>query len=121
MKPVQKGVNLGDPIEDPIRIDFSHPIKKDYGWEAHITIIDVFGNLTTDLPAEFVLGSSNIQIRLGDYLIEGLVPSYGHRLEGEMVALIDSENYIEIGAVNGSAAQVTGAKIGDKVEVILNG
>jgi S-adenosylmethionine hydrolase len=113
--------NLGDPIEDPIRIDFSRPIKKDYGWEAHITIIDVFGNLTTDLPAEFVLGSSNIQIRLGDYLIEGLVPSYGHRPEGEMVALIDSENYIEIGAVNGSAAQITAAKIGDKVEVILNG
>jgi len=113
--------NLGDPIEDPVRIDFSHPIKRDYGWEAHITIIDVFGNLTTDLPAEAVLGADDVKIRLGDHSIDGLVYSYGHRPQGELVALVDSENFIEIGAVNGSAAQVTGAKIGDKVEVILNG
>ncbi len=113
--------NLGDPIEDPVRIDFSHPIKRDYGWEAHITIIDVFGNLTTDLPAEAVLGADDVKIRLGDHSIDGLVYSYGHRPQGELVALVDSENFIEIGAVNGSAAQVTGAKIGNKVEVILNG
>jgi len=77
--------------------------------------------LTTDLPAEAVLGADDVKIRLGDHSIDGLVYSYGHRPQGELVALVDSENFIEIGAVNGSAAQVTCAKIGDKVEVILNG
>jgi S-adenosylmethionine hydrolase len=111
---------LGDRIDDPIRIDFSRPVRTDYGWEAHITIIDVFGNLTTDLPAELVRSAKNIQVRIGDHLIDGLVPSYGHKNEGELIALVDSENYIEIGAVNGSAAKLTGAQIGDKVEVVLN-
>jgi len=113
-------INLGDRIDDIIRIEFSRPIKRDYGWEAHITIIDVFGNLTTDLPAEAVRDNSEIQFRLGDNLIKGIVPSYGHRSEGALIALVDSENYIEIGAVNGSAAKITGARIGDKVEVLLN-
>jgi S-adenosylmethionine hydrolase len=87
---------------------------------AHITIIDVFGNLTTDLPASELSDDENVTFHLKGHKVEGLVPSYGHSSEGELVALVDSEDYIEIGAVNSSAAAITGAKIGDTVEVILN-
>ena len=111
---------MGDPIGDPILIDFPKPIKTEKGWEAHITIIDVFGNLTTDLPASELSDVEDVTFIIKGYEVEGLVPSYGHRSEGELVALVDSEDYIEIGAVNGSAAAVTGAKIGDTVEVLLN-
>ena len=111
---------LGDPINDPIRIEFSQPNKTALGWEAHITIIDVFGNLTTDLPAKHLENLKEVTLRLGKHIIDGLVHSYGHKNPGDLVALVDSENFIEIGRVNGSAASLTGAKIGDVVEVIFH-
>lgn len=111
---------MGDPITDPIRLEFSHPKKTSQGWEAHITIIDVFGNLTTDLPAKIIADAKGVTFRLKDHRIEGLVKSYGHREEGALIALVDSENYIEISVVNGNAAKQTGAKIGDIVEVLVH-
>ena len=111
---------LGDPISDPVRLDFSRPARTDNGWQAHITIIDVFGNLTTDLPAENLRNVETVTLKLKGFEIEGVVHSYGHRKPGELVALVDSEKYIEIAVVNGSAAQKTGAQIGDIVEVIVN-
>ena len=111
---------LGDPISDPIRLDFSRPKKTDQGWEAHITIIDVFGNLTTDLPAEKITDPENVTIRIKDRVIEGMVPSYGHREPGSLIALSDSEDYLEISVVNGNAAKTLDAEIGETVEVILD-
>lgn len=111
---------LGDLIDDPIRIDFPQAKKTDHGWEAHITIIDVFGNLTTDLPAKYIADADKVTFQFKDNTIHGLVESYGHREPGELIALVDSENYIEISVVNGSAAKKTGANIGDIVEVHLH-
>ena len=111
---------LGDPITDPIKLTFSRPQKTEQGWTAHITIIDVFGNLTTDLPAKAVLDVENATFKLKGKTIKGLVKSYGHREAGDLVALVDSENYIEISVVNGNAAQKLAANIVDLVEVILD-
>jgi S-adenosylmethionine hydrolase len=36
-----------------------------------------------------------------------------------LVALVDSENHVEIAVVNGNAAQVLGARIGDVLEVVV--
>ena len=111
---------IGDPIDDPILIDFPQPTKTEKGWQAHIIIIDVFGNLTTDLPASALSDVDKVTFNLKGYTVEGMVPSYGHKSEGELVALVDSEDYIEISAVNSSAAKITGVEIGDKVEVVLH-
>lgn len=111
---------LGDPISDPVRLDFSRPKKTQQGWEAHITIIDVFGNLTTDLPAEKITDPENATFRLKNHVIDGMVTSYGHREPGSLIALADSEDYLEISVVNGNAAKSLGAEIGDTVEVLLN-
>ena len=111
---------LGDSISDPIRLDFSRPKKTQQGWETHITIIDVFGNLTTDLPAEKITDFTHVTFRIKDRVIEGMVTSYGHREPGTLIALVDSENYVEISVVNGNAAKTLGAEIGDTVEVFVN-
>jgi len=97
-----------------------HPEKTQDGWRAHVTIIDIFGNLTTDLPAAFLAGCQNVLFRLRGHEVNGLVESYGHRRPGEVVALIDSEEFIEIAVVNGSAAALLGAQEDDPVEVIVN-
>jgi S-adenosyl-L-methionine hydrolase (adenosine-forming) len=111
---------LGSAITAPVRLKLPKPEKTATGWRAHVTIIDTFGNCTTDLPASFVLDRENIRFRLRGRETHGLVESYGHRNPGDLVALVDSENYIEIAIVNDSATKVLGAQVGDVVDVITS-
>ena len=110
---------MGTPITDPIRLDMPQPEKIENGWSAHVTIIDIFGNLTTDLPADALGGNHDVIIQIRGHEIEGIIESYGHRQAGELVAVVDSEDYIEISIVNGNAAQMLNAKTGDAVEFLL--
>jgi len=110
---------LGAPVNDPIRLRLPRPEKTPNGWKAHVTIIDVFGNITTDLPAESLGGRTEVHFHLRGREVNGIVESYGHRAPGELVALVDSEDFIEIAAVNASAAALLGAKVDDTVEVIV--
>jgi S-adenosylmethionine hydrolase len=115
---------LGTSITDPVRLDMPRPEKTENGWRAHVTIIDAFGNLTTDLPAEELAlslqgeGQRNALIKIREREIDGIIDSYGHREAGDLVALIDSEDYLEVAVVNGNAARTLGAEIGDLVEVL---
>ncbi len=112
--------DLGSSIDDPVRIEMLHPEKTSTGWKAHVTMVDIFGNLSTDLPAHLFQGRTDILFRLQGVVIHGIVESYGHRAVGELVALVDSEDYIELAEVNGSAAKRLNAKIGDVVEVLVS-
>ena len=115
-----KLAELGPAITDVKRLPLPRPEKTAAGWKAQISVIDIFGNLTTNLPASAVEGSDNPTFHLKGIEIKGLVASYGHRQPGEWVALIDSEGFIEIAVVNGSGAKKLGAQVGDTVEVIIN-
>ncbi len=110
---------LGTPITDAVRLTLPRPQKTANGWLAHVTIIDIFGNLTTDLPASSLAGHSNVLFRLCGREVDSLVESYGHRAPGDLVALVDSEEFIEIAVVNGSAAALLDARVDEPVEVIF--
>jgi hypothetical protein len=117
-----KGValrKLGPLIHDPVCLVLPVPEKTSFGWHAHVTVVDVFGNLTTDLPAAFLLPGESALFRLREHEVRGMVSSYGQRSSGELVALVDSENFIELAIVNGNAARSLQAQVGDIVEVIL--
>jgi S-adenosylmethionine hydrolase len=109
---------LGTPFHDPVRMELPRPEKMENGWIAHITVIDIFGNLTTDLPASTLQGRTEVLFRVRGAEVQGIVESYGHKQTGQLVAVIDSEDYLEIAVVNGSAAQQLGAEVGNTVEVI---
>jgi hypothetical protein len=109
---------LGTPFNDPVRMELPRPVKTENGWSAHVTVIDVFGNLTTDLPASALQGRTDILVRLRGVEVHGITQSYGHKQPGDLIALVDSEDYLEIALVNGNAAQKLGANVGDTVEVI---
>lgn len=110
--------DLGPAITDPVRLSIPKPEKTADGWRAHVTVIDGFGNCTTDLPAASLAERANVVFRLRGREVRDLVASYGHKNPGELVALVDSENYVEIAIVNGSAAKTLGAQVGDVVEVL---
>ena len=109
--------DLGPVITDVTRVALPRPEKTTGGWRAQISVIDIFGNLTTNLPASVLTGQRNITFRLKGAEVNGMVASYGHRQPGELVALEDSEGYIEIAIVNGNGAKKLGAKVGDVVDV----
>jgi S-adenosylmethionine hydrolase len=109
---------LGVPITDPFKLEMPRPERTSQGWKAHIAIIDIFGNLTTDLRFDQLENRSDVLFRLLDREVFGLVGAYGWRKPGELVALVDSEGFIEIALVNGSAMESLGAQVGNEVEVI---
>ena len=108
---------IGDRIMDPVRIKMPKPEITTEGWIAHITVVDVFGNLTTDLPAKDVIDKGKVEFIFSGKTIHGLVESYGIKHPGDLIALVDSEDFIELAIVNGSAAQTLKAKVGDHVIV----
>jgi S-adenosylmethionine hydrolase len=111
---------LGDAIFNPIRLTLSAPTKGKDAWQAHVTYIDHFGNLATDLSAEILADSKIRSVEILSHTIKGVVSSYGEGLEGELIALIDSEGFLEIARVNGNAASTLGAKSGDNLTVKVN-
>ena len=111
---------LGSRFTDPVRISIPQPEKLENGWRAHITVIDSFGNLTTDLPASSLDRLDGLRIRIASREIDGLIASYGHRTPGELVSLVDSEGYVEVAVVNGNAAQTLNGKLGDPVDVVYS-
>ncbi len=111
---------FGSAIQDPLRVSLPKPEKTASGWRAHVTRIDNFGNLATDLPGLEVVGKEDIIIRIGSHELRGLVEFYGQRPEGGLVALVDGAGYLEIALVNGSAARLLGVLVGSSVEVIFH-
>lgn len=112
-------LKLGTPFRDAVRLSMPRPEPIESGWRAHVTVIDVFGNLTTDLPASALGGRREIRARIKGHEIHGLADSYGHRETGELISLIDSEGFFEIAVVNGNAAKSLSAVIGDTCEVVV--
>ena len=107
---------LGTVIDDPVRLEMPVPEKTDSGYKAHITLIDHFGNIRTNLRVDNV--AANATIRIANEEISGLVKSYGHREIGTLVALGDSGGYLEVAIVNGNAAKRLGVKVGDAVDIM---
>jgi S-adenosyl-L-methionine hydrolase (adenosine-forming) len=111
--------DLGTPFSDPVRLELSRPQRTESGWSAHISSIDTFGNLTTDLAVSMLPDASKAHFLLLGKEVNGISDSYGQKPAGELVAVIDSEEFIEIALVNGNAAQALGAKVGEAVDVIF--
>ncbi|MBM3153660.1 MAG: SAM-dependent chlorinase/fluorinase [Chloroflexi bacterium] len=114
-------MDLGPALTDPVRLQLPQPEKTASGWKAHVTVIDRFGNCTTDLAATAIQWPEQVVFRMAGREVHGLVKSYGHRLAGDLVALVDSEGYLEIAVVNGSAAETLSVRVGDEVEVVESG
>jgi S-adenosylmethionine hydrolase len=110
---------LGTPIRDPLKLALPRPQPTPSGWRAQVVWVDTFGNLTLDLSAADIAARPGTPVfHLGGQSARGLAQAYGDHPAGALLALIDSEGQIEIAVVNGSAAQFTGARPGQAVEVV---
>lgn len=111
---------LGVPVraEDLVPLPRLRPQRLASGLLAHVQYVDHFGNLFTDVSADLLPAErQRVRIEAGAATINGLASSYAARSEGSLVALINSENWLEIAVVNGSAADMTGLQPGDTVKI----
>jgi S-adenosylmethionine hydrolase len=114
---------LGTLFTDPVRIALPKPERTNHGWRGEVTLIDHFGNLSTNIRVEH-LGDALKQkeeliVRLNGIEINGMVNTFGERPAGELIALIGSTGNLGVSVVNGNALQQLGTKIGDVVEVVF--
>ena len=109
-------VDLGEVIDDPIRIDIPLPVVSKDKIEGHVAMIyQHFGNLITNIHRDDVEGFGDVDVTINGTTIEGLVNTFGERPVGTLVALFDECDYLYIAVVNGNAAQRVHPKVGDKV------
>jgi S-adenosylmethionine hydrolase len=113
--------SLGTSIKDPVRLEIPTPISILGGWLGQVIHIDHFGNLSTNLNASHLNTTKEVLIKIQGEQIKGLVSTFGERPTGALVALLDSCGSLAISVVNGSAALVLGARVGDKIEVFILG
>jgi hypothetical protein len=108
---------LGTVIDDPVRLPLPKPVRTEEGIEGNIVVIDVFGNCSTNVRVSEVSDLESATLTISGQVIRGILPSYGHAKIGDLVAVTDSEGFVEIAVVNGSAAKTYGIKLDDKVRI----
>ncbi len=110
---------MGVVIHDPVRLEIPQPEPiRAGGWRGEIIYIDHFGNLTTNLSVIHINQTGRVIIRIQGKDINGIVSTYGEQSTGTLIALLDSNDYLEVSTVNGNAAQSLHANIGDKLDLI---
>jgi hypothetical protein len=109
---------LGPPLAAPVALDWPAPRRSGANVLGEVLFVDSFGNVITNLTRGDLapLGSpTSINVQCGSRKIRGLVPTYGAAMAGELVALIDSQDRLEIALVEGHAARELQVRPGDPV------
>ena len=115
--------SLGNPISDPVLLDLPEPVVKKNSLTGRVLYADRFGNLITNLRRELVKPYSNLPdliIRIGSHRLQGLQESYAQVKPGEPLALVGSNDYLEIACNLGSAAEMMGYIPGKILDVKVN-
>lgn len=116
---------LGEPATDLVQLDLPHPEPIDSGARLtlHVLYADHFGNLVTDLAADFFdrwrrsHGSGHVTIQIESVRIDRISTTYSDVCEGRFLAYFGSSGRLEIALRNGSAADTLHARPGMAFEL----
>jgi S-adenosylmethionine hydrolase len=99
---------VGATITDPVRMPLPEARQKGGSLVGKIVRIDHFGNLITNIHRSelerFLMAASPV-IEVGRKTIEGLRQAYTGVRQGELLALMDSSDYLEIAVNMGRAVE----------------
>ncbi|MCE2463996.1 MAG: SAM-dependent chlorinase/fluorinase [Dehalococcoidia bacterium] len=106
---------LGEEIHLLTYLPVTQPQWKGDTLTGRVVHVDRFGNLITDIPAFLLSGGHAITIVIKEHCIAGISRSYA---EGErLLAIIGSNNTLELSVRNGSAAHSLGAGVEEEVRI----
>ncbi len=109
--------DLGDPVDDPVRIPWPQPKQTPDSWLGEVVHIDRFGNVFSNIHRTCLADMEQVKVTLCNLTINGLVYTFGERQPGDLVALYSSTDYVMVSVVNGNGAERIKAQVGDKVTI----
>jgi S-adenosylmethionine hydrolase len=113
------GAPPAGPALDPVLLTWPEPhAAADGAVRGEVVHVDAFGNLVTDLPATFLprlLAAGRILV--GGRVVPRVVRTYGEAPAGSLVALVGSQDALEVAVVEGSAAERLAATLGTPVTI----
>jgi S-adenosylmethionine hydrolase len=108
---------FGSPAKECMKFVIPEPESRGKSLKGEIIHIDRFGNLITNIPADFLENKKHAEIRVGKGSIKGMSRSYFAIKEKELGALIGSSNFLELAVNQGSAQKLLKANVGDSVRI----
>lgn len=115
---------MGNTILNPVRLSIPHPRSKGHTLSGQVMRVDNFGNLITNIrrqQLESFLKASQPVITVGKLRLNKLSATYSDGEEGEVLALINSSNLLEIAVNLGRASGCVGLSsdeiIGTQVKI----
>ena len=106
---------LGEEVRQLMYLPIKQPRWNGDTLAGRVIHIDRFGNLITDIPAALLSEGHPMAIEIKEHCISGLSQSYA---EGEwLLAIVGSNNTLELSVRNGNAAHSLGTKVGEAVMV----
>jgi S-adenosylmethionine hydrolase len=106
---------LGPPLEKLVSLSWPGVHITPTRIKGFVLEVDSFGNLVTNISAEMLAGrpvDERVCIVCGIYETYGIYHAYGEQLPGMLVALINSNGWLELALVNENAAERLGIQIG---------
>jgi S-adenosylmethionine hydrolase len=116
-----KPERLGQAARSLVALDWPEPTISSHGVAGEILYIDSFGNLVSNISREDItrIGEpAALVVDCGGQRIRGIVSTYGAALEGEIIALFDSQERLEVAKVNGNAARELQIGVGERLSVL---
>ncbi|MDX1630706.1 MAG: SAM-dependent chlorinase/fluorinase [Thermoanaerobaculia bacterium] len=108
---------LGPEIDDPVRLDTLDPRRDGDHLRGRVVHVDRFGNLVTNIPAEWLEGVERARTWIGAHHAERIVSHYDELDPGEAGLLVGSLGTLEISLPGESLAATWNVSPGDPVEV----
>jgi S-adenosyl-L-methionine hydrolase (adenosine-forming) len=108
---------LGPSRNQFIRLRNFEPTADERGFVGEVIFRDTFGNLITNINAEYLGESSrgDWEIEIAGERITGVLRTYGERPTGTLIALVGSAGWVEVAVVNGDAGRQLTAGAGTTV------
>ena len=113
---------LGPPLDARVMLASAAPAISASSVRGEVLYVDSFGNLITNITAGDLsdLGDmARLSFRCAGREVHGLVATYGAAIPGQLVALLDSQDRLEMAICQGSAAHELGA--GEGAEIVAFG
>ena len=127
MAPVAAHLSLGlapeklGPMETQLQaLDWPGAEKLADRIEGEIVSVDSFGNLVSNITREMLSDAprdETVSVRCDDHETHGIFDTYADQPEMTLIALIGSNDQLELAIVNDSAKIMLGVGVGTPVEV----
>jgi S-adenosylmethionine hydrolase len=111
--------SLGPPVTDMVRLALPEAAIAGDELRGEVIYVDHFGNLVTNIRADQLGGFTGaaVSVTIRDASVPGVAVSYASTRPGEVVAVVNSWDLLEVAVRDGSARDVLGAGVGDAVAV----